>query len=110
MPAKAGIQNNKNMIDKNPCVYIIASKRNGTLYTGVTSHLIRRITQHKQEVIDGFTKKYGVHILVWYELHQTMESAILREKCIKEWKRSWKIRLIMEVNPGWHDLYNSILV
>ena len=97
------------MIEKQPCVYILASKRNGTLYTGVTSNLIKRIWEHKSSVIPGFTRKYGVHTLVWYELHESMETAIQREKAIKSWKRSWKIKAIEEMNPEWKDLYSDIL-
>lgn len=74
---------------KRPCVYLLASQRNGTLYIGVTSNLVQRIWQHKEGLADGFTKKYGVKLLVWFELHETMESAISREKAIKEWKREW---------------------
>ena len=86
---------------KQPCVYILASKRNGTLYTGVTSDLVQRVWQHKNGVVEGFTKRYGVHLLVWFEIHETMASAIAREKAIKEWKRAWKIELIEKSNrPG----------
>ncbi len=72
-----------------PCVYLLASKRNGTLYTGVTSDLMKRVWQHKHDVVEGFTQRYGVHRLVWYEVHENMESAIVREKNIKAWKRVW---------------------
>ncbi len=89
-------------------VYLLASKRNGTLYAGVTSDLIKRVWQHKNKVYDGFTKRYGVHRLVWYEPHETMISAIAREKAIKEWKRAWKIELIEAMNPEWKDLYESL--
>lgn len=89
---------------KLPCVYILASKRNGTLYVGVTSNLVQRIWQHKNDQAEGFTKKYKVHTLVWYEVHEAMESAIVREKAIKEWQRAWKLELIEAVNPGWQDL------
>ena len=92
-----------------PCVYILANKRNGTLYTGVTSNLPKRIWEHKTKVVDGFTKKYSVDKLVWYELHETMESAITREKAIKFWKRSWKLKTIEEMNPDWDDLYNELI-
>jgi putative endonuclease len=88
---------------------MLASKRNGTLYVGVTSDLVKRVWEHKSDVVEGFTKKYRVHALVWYELHDTMESAIAREKAIKEWKRAWKIRRIEEGNPEWKDLYPTIL-
>jgi putative endonuclease len=94
---------------KQPCVYILASQRNGTLYTGVTSDLVQRIWQHKNGLVDGFTKKYAVHTLVWYEVHVTMESAITREKAIKEWQRTWKLRLIETMNPQWLDLYGEIV-
>ena len=94
---------------KQPCVYIIASRRNGTLYTGVTSNLVQRIWQHKNNVADGFTKRYGVHLLVWFEVHATMDSAISREKTIKTWRRSWKLELIESVNPQWMDLYEEII-
>jgi putative endonuclease len=94
---------------KLPCVYILASQRNGTLYVGVTSNLIQRIWQHKSDQAEGFTKKYGVHTLVWYEPHETMESAIAREKAVKEWKRAWKLELIEAQNPEWLDLYEQIV-
>ena len=94
---------------KQPAVYILASQRNGTLYIGVTSDLVQRIWQHKNDVVEGFTKEYGVHLLVWYELHEDMESAIIREKRLKKWNREWKLRLIEEKNPNWQDLYESIL-
>ena len=93
---------------KIPCVYILASKPNGTLYIGVTSDLIQRIWQHKSNMVKGFTKRYGVHRLVWYEVHESMESAIQREKAIKKWNRVWKIELIEKNNPTWGDLYNDI--
>jgi putative endonuclease len=94
---------------KQPCVYILASKRNGTLYVGVTSDLIQRVWQHRNDLAEGFTKRYGVHRLVWYEQCGTMQTAIAREKAIKEWKRAWKIKLIEEVNPDWRDLYNGLI-
>ena len=94
---------------KQPAVYILASERNGTLYIGVTSDLVKRIWEHKNNLIKGFTKRYSVHHLVWYELHDSMNSAIESEKNIKEWKRAWKIKLIEKDNPNWHDLYDSIL-
>ena len=87
-----------------PVVYLLASHRNGTLYAGVTSHLIQRLHQHREGLIEGFTKDYGVYRLVWFEQHATMEYAITREKRIKKWNRSWKIRLIEEMNPDWRDL------
>ncbi len=97
------------MSEKTPTVYIMASKRHGTLYTGVTSALIQRVWQHKNDVMDGFCKKYGVHCLVYFELHDDMNSAIEREKKIKKWNREWKIRLIEEKNPTWRDLYLELI-
>lgn len=94
---------------KHPCVYLLASRRNGTLYVGVTSDLVKRIWEHKNHFVEGFTRKYGVDKLVWYEPHGSMESAIRREKAIKEWKRSWKMKLIEETNPDWPDLYKTLL-
>lgn len=91
-----------------PCVYILASKRNGTLYVGVTSDLPGRVRQHKDRLSPGFTHHYGVSALVWYEPHETMESAISREKALKNWKRSWKARLIEESNPLWNDLCDEV--
>jgi putative endonuclease len=96
-------------MNKQPAVYIMASKRNGTLYVGVTSDLVTRIWEHKNKMVDGFTKRYGVHQLVWYELHESMESAIKREKRLKEWKRVWKLELIERSNPDWQDLYRTIV-
>jgi len=94
---------------KQPCVYLLASRQNGTLYVGVTSNLVQRIWQHKNDLVEGFTKRYGVHRLVWYEECGTMEGAIAREKAIKEWKRAWKIRLIENFSPEWNDLYDQLL-
>ena len=94
---------------KQPCVYMLASKRKGTLYVGVTSDLVQRVWQHKNDLVEGFTKRYGVHTLIWYEVCGTMETAIAREKAIKEWKRAWKIRLIEGRNPEWRDLYDELL-
>ena len=93
---------------RNPCVYILASRRNGTLYVGVTSDLVKRVWQHQNDFVAGFTREHGVHTLVWFEAHATMYSAITREKVIKRWKRDWKVRLIERANPEWHDLYPSI--
>jgi putative endonuclease len=90
-------------------VYVLASKQNGTLYTGVTGDLFGRVSQHKNDSVDGFTKKYGVHTLVYYEEYDNIEAAIIREKRIKEWKRKWKIELIEKYNPHWIDLYNNFL-
>ncbi len=94
---------------KQPYVYILTSARNGTLYVGVTSDLVVRIWQHKNHVHEGFTQKYGVHRLVWFEQHETMESAILREKQLKAGSRSRKLALIEAANPDWRDLYDDIL-
>ncbi len=93
---------------KNPTVYLLASQRNGTLYVGVTSDLVNRVWQHRTDEMDGFSKKYNVHLLVWYEQHPSMESAIIREKAIKKWKRAWKVVLIEESNPDWGDLWPMI--
>jgi putative endonuclease len=96
-------------MERQPCVYILASKRNGTLYTGVTSNLLKRVWEHKNNLVEGFTSKYGVHTLVWYELHDSMDSAIQREKAIKNWKRVWKLKVIEKMNSRWHDLYSDLL-
>ena len=96
------------MNKKQPAVYIVASKKNGTLYTGVTSNLPKRIQEHKENRVEGFSKKYGVHILVWYEYHDDMESAIIREKQIKRWKREWKVEMIEKTNFSWKDLTEEI--
>jgi putative endonuclease len=93
---------------KQPAVYVLASKRNGTLYVGVTSDLQQRAWVHKNDFVDGFTKRYGVHRLVYYELHGDMMSAITREKQIKKWNRAWKLELIEE-NPYWRDLWDEII-
>ncbi|MDR1994358.1 GIY-YIG nuclease family protein [Azonexus sp.] len=89
---------------KQPCVYLLASDRNGTLYVGVTSNLVGRIWQHQTHAVEGFSHRYNVTRLVWYEVHPTMESAIQREKCIKKWNRAWKVELINKTNPSWRDL------
>ena len=94
---------------KQPCVYLLASQRNGTLYIGVTSDLIKRVWEHKQDSVEGFTKKYDVHDLVWYEQHEDMLAAIAREKTLKEWKRAWKLELIEKMNPEWKDLYEDLV-
>ena len=96
-------------MDKQPCVYLLANKRNGTLYTGVTSKLVKRIWEHKSHLVDGFTKKYNVTLLVWYECHDSMELAIHKEKKIKNWNRNWKIKEIEKINPEWNDLYDGII-
>jgi putative endonuclease len=88
---------------------MLASQKNGTLYIGVTSDLAKRVWEHKNNIVEGFTKEYRVHQLVWFELHKSMESAILREKRLKEWKRKWKLALIERTNPNWQDLYPKIV-
>lgn len=93
---------------KQPCVYIITNQKNGTLYIGVTSNLLQRIQQHKEKTIKGFTTKYSLDKLIWYETHDTMYTAISREKAMKEWKREWKIKLIEKDNPEWRDLYDGL--
>ena len=95
-------------MSKQPAVCIMASKRNGTLYIGVTSDLIKRAWEHKNGITGGFTKKYNVHTLVYYELFEDMRSAILREKQMKKWRRAWKIELIEKSNPAWRDLWPEI--
>jgi putative endonuclease len=97
------------MMDKLPCVYLLASRRNGTLYVGVTSDLVKRVYQHRNCLLEGFTKRYAVHDLVWYEIHECMESAILREKQIKNWDRKAKINLIEKSNPVWLDLWPKLI-
>ena len=94
---------------KDAYVYMMASKKNGTLYVGVTSDLVKRVYEHKQGIVEGFTKKYGVHQLVWCECHAAISEAILRERQIKKWKRAWKIELIEKNNPLWRDLYDDII-
>ena len=94
---------------KEPCVYMLASRRNGTLYVGATSDLVQRVWQHKNGVFGGFTKRHKVHLLVWYELHETMENAFSREKALKEWRRKWKLDLIERGNPEWDDLYDGLV-
>ena len=96
-------------MDKQPAIYILASHRNGTLYIGVTSDLVARVWQHRDHVVDGFTRKYGVSRLVWYEMHGTMEEAITHEKRMKRWSREWKIRLIEQINPYWNDLWPGLV-
>jgi putative endonuclease len=93
---------------KQPALYILASKRNGTLYIGVTSNLVQRIWQDRNEQTAGFSQRYHVHQLVYFELHSDMEQAITREKRIKKWNRKWKLRLIQERNPQWIDLWEQI--
>ena len=107
MPARADIQGSR-IVTKQPAVYILASRRNGTLYIGVTSDLVKRVWQHKNDVLEGFTKKYGVHTLVYCEMHTDMTEAIRREKRLKKWNRAWKIELIEEENPQWLDLWPTL--
>ena len=87
----------------------MASKRNGTLYIGVTSTLVKRVWEHKNNLVEGFTKRYGIHQLVWFELHTSMESALTREKRLKDWKRTWKLELIEKGNPDWKDLFPTLI-
>lgn len=109
MPAEAGIQEVFLPMEKQYFVYILASKKNGTLYIGVTSNLPKRIWEHKNGQVSGFTKRYGIKEIVYFETYSDPESAILREKRLKKWERAWKIRLIEEKNPEWRDLYPEIL-
>lgn len=95
-------------VDKQFFVYMMASGKNGTLYIGVTSDLVRRVYEHKEGLIEGFTKEYGVKNLVWYEAHENAESAFTREKQMKEWQREWKIKRIAEGNPEWRDLFEDV--
>ena len=90
-------------------VYLLASRRNGTLYLGMTDNLAQRIWMHRTETLPGFTKQYGVKMLVWYEQHETRESAFSRERQIKKWNRAWKLKLVEQMNPTWRDLYDDIL-
>jgi len=91
-------------VERIPCVYLLSSGFHGTIYTGVTSDMVGRIWKHREEVTEGFTKRYGVKRLVWFEVHERMETAIRREKSIKRWQRQWKLELIGLENPTWHDL------
>jgi putative endonuclease len=95
-------------MNRQPAVYILASRRNGTLYIGVTSDLVKRAYEHKQDLVEGFTKRYGVHELVYFEMHEDMVAAITREKQLKKWNRAWKIELIEQRNPEWRDLYAEL--
>ncbi len=90
------------------CVYIVSNHKHGTLYIGVTSDIARRAYGHREGVIDGFTRKYGLKQLVWYKMQQTMEAAVAREKQMKAWQRSWKIKTIEKMNPTWDDLYQTL--
>lgn len=96
-------------MEKQPCVYILSNNRNSVLYVGVTSNLQKRVWEHKQKIVKGFTQKYNVDKLVYFEIHEKMEQAIEREKNIKKWNRSWKIELIEKDNKQWNDLYEQIL-
>ena len=113
-PAKAGIapafdfRVSHELLMKQPAVYLLATGKRGTLYIGVTSNLVARTWQHREHLVEGFTKRYSVTMLAWYELHGTMESAILREKQLKKWNREWKLRLVQESNPEWRDLWDDI--
>jgi putative endonuclease len=89
-------------------VYMLASSRNGTLYAGMTDDLVRRVWQHRSGTLSGFTQKYGIKLLVWYEQHETRESAFQRERQIKKWNRAWKLKLIEEANPAWRDLFDEL--
>ncbi|MFY0398852.1 MULTISPECIES: GIY-YIG nuclease family protein [Brevundimonas] len=90
-------------------VYILASRRNGTLYTGSTDDLLKRVAEHREKLRDGFTARYAVSRLVWYEAHNSRETAFLRERRIKEWRREWKLDLIERMNPEWADLFETLL-
>ena len=96
-------------MSKQFCVYILANKPRGTVYVGVTSNLPQRIGQHREKLVDGFTRKYGLERLVWFEVHESAESAITREKQLKKWNRLWKIELVEQTNAQWRDLYDEIL-
>ena len=89
-------------------VYILANKRNGTLYAGMTDDLVKRVWQHRNDVIPGFTQRYGIKTLVWYEVHESRESAFIRKRQMKKWNRAWKLELIEKMNPGWRDLWDEI--
>ena len=97
-------------MEKLPCTYILASRKNGTLYVGVTSDLVGRIWQHKNDLVEGFTRRYGVHCLVWFEAYADMLAAITREKQIKKWNRAWKIEMIERTNPEWRDLWHELIL
>ncbi len=94
---------------KQPCLYIMANERNGTIYIGVTSYLPRRDFEHKNKVFEGFAKRYGCNKLIYYEFHDTMEGVITREKQMKKWNRKWKLELIDKFNPNWDDLSQSLI-
>jgi len=90
-------------------VYILANRRNGTLYTGMTDNLARRIWEHRTDAVPGFTSKYGVKMLAWYEVHESRESAFTRERQLKKWNRAWKLKLIEQLNPQWRDLFDEVM-
>ncbi len=94
---------------KQPAVYLLATGKRGTLYIGVTSNLVARTWQHREHLVEGFSKRYNMTMLAWYEMHGTMESANLREKQLKKWNREWKLRLVQEANPEWRDLRSDIV-
>jgi putative endonuclease len=98
-----------NFVSKLFCVYILTNKPRGTLYIGVTSNLPQRVAQHREKLVEGFTGKYGLARLVWFEVHENAESAIGREKQLKKWNRLWKIELVEKTNSDWHDVYDEIL-
>ena len=98
------------MYNRQPAVYILANKREGNLYIGVTSQLVKRVWEHKNRQGSGFTKRYNIHNLVWFEIHEEMIAAITREKQLKNWKRQWKIELIEKTNTEWRDLYPTIIL
>jgi putative endonuclease len=113
IPAEAGIQKHAgiwDMTESTAYVYVMASRRNGTLYIGVTSNLVERVYEHKHDLVESFTRKYQVHQLVYFEEHSDIHQAIQREKQMKKWKRQWKIVLIEKSNPRWRDLYDDLLV
>jgi putative endonuclease len=89
-------------------VHILASRRNGTIYVGMTDHLVRRVWEHRSDVVAGFTRKYSIKTLVWYELHESREQALVRERQLKKWNRKWKLELIEAKNPTWRDLWEDI--
>ena len=107
-PTKAGVEQD-NAKSMHPAVYLVASGQNRTLYTGVTSNLVNRICEHRSNRFEGFTANHDCTILVWFEMHATMTAAFVREKSIKKWRRAWKIRLIEDSNPGWEDLWPTII-
>jgi putative endonuclease len=109
IPAKAGIHYNNQTMQRQYHVYILASKPNGTFYIGLTSNIARQVWEHRQGLVEGFTKKYGVHRLVYCEAFARPQEAIQREKRLKKWNRSWKIQLIESTNHGWNDLYETVM-